>query len=1568
MGLHQSGAGRRFEEIDGPMLRQGLQGRRVLVSNRRVDWADEGGRGRGGSGWCVLMLWSCNGEHDRSDLTGFAGVVCQNSFTLRTDMPLPGEASAKVGLRYELLWTAYCLTKVMSGDYESIRFAPPGPEGEGVEFFVRTQTGTEYHQVKRQQTGKGYWSLSDLGSSGVLSDFYGKSGGASDRCVFVSTEKAADLEELSDRARGSNSWFEFKAHFVSNDLWSQRFMELNSRWGASSERDTYERVQRVEVETRGEKGIREVIEATLGTWINGNLKTATEVLAYLSLNRIHHELNSDDIWKHLKSRGFSRRQLAHDVSVLKKLSEMRNVYVGGLDRVGIGGEVVTRSQVKEILHVFDRDDDSNIVLLSGKAGVGKSSVISQTLAEVEQRAWPVACLRVDRLEPCKTPSLIGDQFDLPDSPVRVLASVADGGDCLLILDQLDAVSLASGRNPEFFDCIAAMISEAEHHPNMRVLAACREFDIDNDNRIRDLSGERGVAKRVTVDEFDRATVSRIVGELGFDAAKLNAKQLALFSLPIHLKLLSEVADLSRSQDEIQTSKDLFDRFWDHKLNELNARGIDAAIVHEVTNIMVENMNRREILFVSAHLLQNHRKTVATLTSENILVKDGPRLAFFHESFFDFMFARTTTDVDFDLLKYLLSRDQSLFLRSQVRQILVHQRDFYPPMAEENLKSILLSDDIRRHLKCHVLSLVGSFDDPTSTEWQIIEDLLASDLAPRVWSAIHGSVAWFDLLDSQGTIAQWLASSDEERVNRGFWLLDGIHKDRPDRCAEMLTPYIETSDVWDKRLRQFLMLSELSNNRNLFELALNVADSGVLDGAVIDSRQNGYDWHFIERLSEVRADWASELLERFFTRLSIVAEQNGSSNPFSAYKGREDYAGDIVKKVAENAPYQFLDRFTRILFDVLKKCSKTDDPQPRRDDVWGYQLVDDAYDLEGKFFEALECAMRSIAATRPDEIRAYATAWPYHQYQTSQRLILRSYSENGQYFADDAVEHIASDPASLATGYAGSSRWITREVISASTAHCSADNLARLEGILMDYYPPYECTYQGLRSRGRTQLTLLEGIDVARLSDVASRRLKELRRKFGEDLPLETQPVTGGLVGPPLPESATKRMSDEDWLSAMGTYASYRNQTDPMKGGAVELSHALENLTKENPSRFARLALRMPTNTNPVYFQAVLSGMTGTDLDVDTVVAVCEQLHEVPDQPLGRYITRPLEKWAHLPLPEKTLKMVAWYASEAPDHDSIVGDDDDLLRVGINTVRGAAAISMARLIFDRPENLAFFGPCLEKMVNDESLGVRACVADTVFVALRHDRCLAVNLFLELVETDDRLLSTRFVELFIKYAAQTHYEQLEPVLQRMIASADEEVARAGARQICLASLNVEEALPLANRCAHGEDPLRIGAAEVYAANLKNATHRTSCKEALGEFFNDSHPEVRSAAIACFNQLGGLEFREYQGLIDRFLESSPRQKEFRPVFRALKESICDDPMMLLTVCLSYLKLVGTDITNIATSASIHGRDVTNLILRAYRQSSDADLKGVCLDAIDVLSIRGIFELDNALNEFER
>lgn len=73
-----------------------------------------------------------------------------------------------------------------------------------------------------------------------------------------------------------------------------------------------------------------------------------------------------------------------------------------------------------------------------------------------------------------------------------LEGIANSDDCLLVIDQLDAVSLTYGRNTQFLDCVHE-ITQALGYQNMRVLLACRHFDLENDHRLRSLVMKSGMS-------------------------------------------------------------------------------------------------------------------------------------------------------------------------------------------------------------------------------------------------------------------------------------------------------------------------------------------------------------------------------------------------------------------------------------------------------------------------------------------------------------------------------------------------------------------------------------------------------------------------------------------------------------------------------------------------------------------------------------------------------------------------------------------------------------------------------------------------------------------------------------------------------------------------------------------------------------------------------------------------------------------------------------------------------------------------------------------------------------------
>lgn len=315
------------------------------------------------------------------------------------------------------------------------------------------------------------------------------------------------------------------------------------------------------------------------------------------------------------------------------------------------------------------------------------------------------------------------------------------------------------------------------------------------------------------------------------------------------------------------------------------------------------------------------------------------------------------------------------------------------------------------------------------------------------------------------------------------------------------------------------------------------------------------------------------------------------------------------------------------------------------------------------------------------------------------------------------------------------------------------------------------------------------------------------------------------------------------------------EDDFLKGGAHQLSGVLERRTKEDPERFARLSLRFPDDTHPYYFDAVLHGIAEAGVSTETLLEVCRRCHKLPDRPSGRWICDAVEKAADRLLPNELLEIVAWYATEDPDPErelwrTDAGDGQpyyggDILTAGINSARGRAAEAIAALIFRDADRTPNFLQVLERMVEDPSIGVRACVSSALTTVLNHDRNLAVELFKRLCDTEDVLLGTRGIENFLFYAARTHFGHLKPILERMVNSKDATVAAAGGRQACVASLDVEEARPLAEKCLSGTEAQREGAAEVYSANLRTARYRSVCEDALAQLFNDESEKVRSAA---------------------------------------------------------------------------------------------------------------------------
>ena len=453
------------------------------------------------------------------------------------------------------------------------------------------------------------------------------------------------------------------------------------------------------------------------------------------------------------------------------------------------------------------------------------------------------------------------------------------------------------------------------------------------------------------------------------------------------------------------------------------------------------------------------------------------------------------------------------------------------------------------------------------------------------------------------------------------------------------------------------------------------------------------------------------------------------------------------------------------------------------------------------------------------------------------------------------------------------------------------------------------------------------------------------------------------------------MTDNQWLGAITTYDSeFPTPTADalLKGGAVELSRELGARAKEDPDRFARLALRIPAEAHPVYIEEVLRALEKTAASIELKISVCERAFAQSRESSGGVIADVI---GHIeePLSDSAIEMLTWLATEHGDPVAREGgdaaDDDggsavnDLYTQGINCTRGRAAQALGRLILTDAVYIERFRPAIDQLIRDPSPAVRSCVAGIVTAVWQHDPQLAMDLFERLDLSEDRLLTTPHVDAVLRYTVRNHIAEARPTLKRMLRSSDKDIAESGGRLAGLAALYHESAADVAAEARQGSTPQRIGIAQVASKNINLPQCREWCEESLLELFDDDDAAVRRTAAMCFRELGDRPLDEYADLIRLFCESRAFQDQAAHLMKALKDSPFRLPGLTCEICDRFLERFSE-----AGERVPYLRDVAHLVFRTYQHHQNDEWATHALDLIDRLCLAGDTSAQRHFAEFER
>ena len=1417
------------------------------------------------------------------------------------------------------------------------------------------------HQVKRQHGTASEWKLSDLNANGVLAAAREHASGGR-RFWFISTIPSVVLSQLADAARRSPDVGSFVEHMLGSEPLRTGWDYLTGKAYGSPE-VAWQALQGLEVLWPDERDLTHMNAALAGLLLEGAAPQLAAVgLGSLVPDHLRVPLDAAKLIELLKPLGLRPRRLLGNST---NRQDIRGILAGWQENVGreLLQPAIRRAEAADLTDQL-RNSPRRLLFVVGEAGGGKSVVLHQAVAQIEADGWPVLALRLDHIEPFSSTIELGRRKGLDVSPVTALAAAAQDGPSMLVVDQLDAVSLASGRMPASFETVTDLLREAGAFPGMRVVLACRKFDVENDHRIRALAAAREVTQ-IQVGPLTTEQVDAAVLAMGLAADQLTDRQRELLMTPLHLVLLRSIADQPDALS-FATETQLFDAYWNRKRYDCREQRPQPPLrFPQVVSVLVEAMSERQRLSAPVSVLDDSDlgSDADVLISQGVLVPDGSELAFFHEGFFDYAFARHWLAGRQTLEKFLHSSEQELFRRTQVRQILIRLHGDDPERFVSEVEAILTDSDARFHIKDLVLAFLRALTEPTVAEWELMGRLIAAGLpfADRLWLTMR-TLPWFKRLDAEGFIADGLASSDNADHRRVLELMLGAVKEQPDRIAGLVAPYAGRTPDYPAWLSWIIRFGNIYESRALFELVTAAIRRGDFEG--IEHAL----WLGVHGLGQQQPGWAAELLGTYLAERPHAFDVN-TAGRVMALNLTDHALKELTAQSAEGAPQEFLEQLVPYLLQVMELTGAQPAGHPMADRHLSHSHPIDgpAYDLDDALSRGTAAALRKLVTANPEAARPVLEILAADPHDAAQWFLYEGLRSAGEHYADWAAALLLEGDHRLISGYAENPVWTTRRLLEAITPHVPAKSFAALEHAVIDLRPSWQTTV------GWASFTLLSGMAESKLSQTGRQQLGELRRRFKmEQLPVPGP--RGGCVRAPIPPEAAGHLSDEQWLGVMNRYNTDTADYETLRGGAHELSQILKTQAIAEPIRFARLALRLDGQAHAAYSQAILIALADTTEHINPrlVFDVIRHIASLGYEEHQDWLGWPLRKYIGDEIPDDIVQIILDRALHAasPAEDSWQDTDGDIFMAGFNSARGISASILGDLLIHDAtgHRTAQVIPSLPQLAEDPVVAVRCCVAHLLTACLRYARTEVTAAFEMLVAADDRLLATRQVLDLMGYIGLGEPKTIEPVIRRMLHSIHPEVREAGGWMAAFAGLDLGLDHLLTATCGSTDAPTRKGAARQCAHRLPRTSNPQAAAAALSQFMTDHAPDVHEAAAEVAAALRGQPLRPYAKTLKALIDSPSFSHALPQLLITLRNAPDRIDNLVIQSTRRFLEIHGTEASDLSTAAAAQAPEIGRLVLRAYTQASGATARAATLDLIDGLLLSGTYDMAQLVDEAER
>ena len=1298
-----------------------------------------------------------------------------------------GGRADKQGNVYENRCLARVLLRLIAEEITSVVVEPIRENTDICEFYINEKNGKRvFYQCKGSNASKDHWNPSDLQKHSFYSRVQKLLFNNPDyEFRFISPLYYNGLDDLCNRAKNYSSAKDFLKYALSNQQLRNDFEAFEKYFGLSRDNETQLNellsiISRCEflVFPNNSEFVKD-LNRWAGVYFYGDAGNALVLLEnYVNDTSLYgKELTVSDVIKYLSEKGIKSRNLFLDDRINPIISRLNRSFSDSYN--AIQGQLFHRDCTDMAIKAIENGES---IILHGKAGVGKSGCIRELIENLENHGIDYLAIQLDKHIPSGYADKYGESLGLPGSPISCLSNICGTKPCVLILDQLDSLRWTSLHSSTALELCKELIEQArginEHRGGkVSIVFSVRTFDYENDVGIKALfSSDKNESSWsvINVETFTEEELRQLIGD---DFKTLPARIQDLIHIPSSLYVWLKL-DAQKRKNQISSAQEMVRIWWKQIQDGYISTGQDQNALADFIDSFVSAIISTNSFALPCTMFLSHTRELEYMVSSGMLLQDGNSISFAHQSFLDSFLLEKDLYAFYGLKKSLLSivlswESQMPIYRYRLSALFQNIIEQDQNLFSKDGREFLESEKIHYYYKAAFFEAIGQLSNPSSAILKIIDDYFEKpDWRRLILQSVYERHPVFIKHLSTQKSFDWLSEE-------GVPLLVSMKYYSPDFVAQILQTEIDSKKTDIKKTYSILGTTIETEADILFNLRINIYTHNTMFLSEI---------HYIQ-LEKVQPNHIYQLF-------ALILKNSETLSLKHIYIDE--------KKLPQFCTTNYID-IIHSLFSLLCISAKNTELSfhatiPFKERFWLPREPESS--IARTIVEIVKTSLQILARNNPSAALDYATEAAKDNNAVANELALSTILELPLSHSDNAIEWLLSDfdhhiLDCISNEYDYLST--TKDIIKKHASFCSYEVFTKLEDIICNwqgdrtyYVELYKRRVKINRTEGETpvywptwghlQKNLLPFLDPSRTSKKTKDLLNVLNRNSWV---LNNRYHAGILSGEArtvvstIHQNAT-RLSDKTWLRIITANVENHHSKIREKDDGhyyCESSHKmfasdLETCVKNDPVRYAKLALAFPLTCYPGYFTSILIGIERIDPDIIDFDLLCQVIRysknissdNIPVVISNIISARPKENW-----PEDIISFIIETATGKlkPIGDEKVftsnADDsfpspEDMELSALNCPRGMAIEAIYELLLNHTDLFETFKKPLRTLAQDESSIVRFALVKCAAVYFDYDSGFSTELFDTLLNKDLLVLCARLAFWLMRqdsFRLEKHY---------------------------------------------------------------------------------------------------------------------------------------------------------------------------------------------------------------------